>query len=65
MTMKESHVAELGWLPSEVGRRRLGTRLREPRLARGMALEEPAARLGVAPSTLSRIETGRAPTRQK
>jgi transcriptional regulator with XRE-family HTH domain len=37
--------------------------LRELRLSQGMQLEEVAARLGVAASTLSRIETGRAPTR--
>jgi transcriptional regulator with XRE-family HTH domain len=32
-------------------------------LAKGLRLEDVAGRLGVAPSTLSRIETGKAPTR--
>ena len=40
--------------------RALERRLREARLLR---LEDVAARLGVAPSTLSRIETGLAPAR--
>lgn len=46
-----------------VRRRRLGTELRKLRDASGYKLEEVAARLGVAPSTLSRIETGKAPTK--
>jgi len=46
-----------------VRRRRLGTELRRLREASGYKLEEVAAQLGVAPSTLSRIETGKAPTK--
>jgi transcriptional regulator with XRE-family HTH domain len=46
-----------------VRRRRLGTELRRLRDASGYKLEEVAAELGVAPSTLSRIETGKAPTK--
>jgi DNA-binding XRE family transcriptional regulator len=44
-------------------RRRLGADLRGLRETRCLRLEDAAAALGVAPSTLSRIETGRAPTR--
>jgi transcriptional regulator with XRE-family HTH domain len=44
-------------------RRRLGRELRQLREARSLLLEDVAAHLGVAPSTLSRIETGKAPTR--
>jgi transcriptional regulator with XRE-family HTH domain len=46
-----------------VRRRRLGTELRKLRESNVYKLEEVAARLGVAPSTLSRIETGKAPTK--
>lgn len=46
-----------------VRRRRLGTELRRLRESGGYKLEEVAAQLGVAPSTLSRIETGKAPTK--
>ena len=46
-----------------VRRRRLGTELRRLRESNGFKLEEVAAQLGVAPSTLSRIETGKAPTK--
>ncbi len=46
-----------------VRRRRLGTELRRLRESNGYKLEEVAAALGVAPSTLSRIETGKAPTK--
>jgi transcriptional regulator with XRE-family HTH domain len=46
-----------------VRRRRLGTELRRLRDSSGYKLEEVAAQLGVAPSTLSRIETGKAPTK--
>jgi transcriptional regulator with XRE-family HTH domain len=46
-----------------VRRRRLGTELRRLRDSNGYKLEEVAAQLGVAPSTLSRIETGKAPTK--
>jgi transcriptional regulator with XRE-family HTH domain len=63
-TTAGSPAADQGWLSCEVGRRRLGTRLRELRQAKGMPLDEPAGRLGVAVSTLSRIENGLAPTRQ-
>jgi transcriptional regulator with XRE-family HTH domain len=46
-----------------VRRRRLGADLRRLREQSSLKLEEVAAQLGVAPSTLSRIETGKAPTR--
>jgi transcriptional regulator with XRE-family HTH domain len=46
-----------------VRRRRLGTELRRLRESTGYKLEEVAGLLGVAPSTLSRIETGKAPTK--
>jgi transcriptional regulator with XRE-family HTH domain len=46
-----------------VRRRRLGSELRKLRDASALKLEEVAAELGVAPSTLSRIETGKAPTK--
>jgi transcriptional regulator with XRE-family HTH domain len=46
-----------------VRRRRLGSELRRLRESHSIKLEEVADRLGVAPSTLSRIETGKAPTR--
>ena len=46
-----------------VRRRRLGTELRRLRDHSGYKLEEVASQLGVAPSTLSRIETGKAPTK--
>lgn len=46
-----------------IRRRRLGTDLRRLREHSLLRLEEVAQHLGVAPSTLSRIETGKAPTR--
>jgi transcriptional regulator with XRE-family HTH domain len=46
-----------------VRRRRLGSELRRLREARSIKLEEVAEQLGLAASTLSRIETGKAPTR--
>jgi transcriptional regulator with XRE-family HTH domain len=46
-----------------ISRQRLGTRLRQLREAHGLHLADATDTLGVAPSTLSRIETGRAPTR--
>jgi DNA-binding XRE family transcriptional regulator len=46
-----------------VRRRRLGLELRRLREAHSFKLEDAADRLGLAPSTLSRIETGKAPTR--
>jgi transcriptional regulator with XRE-family HTH domain len=46
-----------------VRRRRLGIELRKLREANGYKLDEVAAQLGVASSTLSRIETGKAPTK--
>ena len=46
-----------------IRRRRLGSDLRRLREQRSLRLEEVASQLGVAPSTLSRIETGKAPTR--
>jgi transcriptional regulator with XRE-family HTH domain len=48
---------------SAVRRHELGAHLRQLRLERSLRLEDVAADLGVAPSTLSRIETGSAPTR--
>jgi transcriptional regulator with XRE-family HTH domain len=46
-----------------VRRRRLGSELRRLREAHGVKLEEVAEQLGLAASTLSRIETGKAPTK--
>lgn len=46
-----------------IRRRRLGADLRQLREQSSLKLEEVAGQLGVAPSTLSRIETGKAPTR--
>lgn len=46
-----------------VRRRRLGAELRALRENNGFKLEEVADRLGIASSTLSRIETGKAPTK--
>jgi len=46
-----------------VRRRRLGAELRRLREANSLKLEELAEQLGLAPSTLSRIETGKAPTK--
>jgi transcriptional regulator with XRE-family HTH domain len=46
-----------------VRRRFLGGELRRLRESHSIELEEVADRVGLAPSTLSRIETGRAPTR--
>jgi transcriptional regulator with XRE-family HTH domain len=46
-----------------VRRRRLGSELRRLRESHSIELEEVADRVGLAPSKLSRIETGKAPTR--
>jgi transcriptional regulator with XRE-family HTH domain len=46
-----------------VRRRRLGAELRRLREGSSLKLEEVADRLDLAPSTLSRIETGKAPTK--
>jgi transcriptional regulator with XRE-family HTH domain len=46
-----------------IRRRRLGADLRRLREERSLRLEDVASHLGVAASTLSRIETGKAPTR--
>lgn len=46
-----------------VRRRRLGSELRRLRESRSLRLEDVAERLDVAPSTVCRIETGKAPTR--
>jgi len=46
-----------------VRRHGLGTELRALRQARSLRLEDVAARLDIVPSTLSRIENGKAPTR--
>src|ERR1700747_105834 len=46
-----------------VRRRRLGAELRRLREAHSLKLEEVAEELNLAPSTLSRIETGKAPTK--
>jgi transcriptional regulator with XRE-family HTH domain len=51
-------------LPSPaIVRHRLGAQLRRLRLDRSVRIEDVAARLDVAPSTVSRIETGKAPAR--
>jgi transcriptional regulator with XRE-family HTH domain len=47
----------------EIIRQRLGTALRAVRVERGILLGDAATELGVAASTLSRIETGKSPTR--
>ena len=44
-------------------RRQLGAELRRLRTSRALKLEDVAAWVGVAPSTVSRIETGKAPAR--
>lgn len=46
-----------------MSRHQLGVSLRKLREARGLRIEEVAVRLEVAPNTVSRIETGKAPTR--
>ncbi len=46
-----------------INRHRLGAELRRLRGTSALRLEDVAGRLGVAPSTLSRIETGKAPAR--
>lgn len=46
-----------------IDRCRVGEHLRQFRQDRCLRLEDVAAQLGVAPSTLSRIETGKAPVR--
>jgi transcriptional regulator with XRE-family HTH domain len=48
---------------SAASRRQLGTELRQLREKHSLLLEDIATRLDVAPSTISRIETGKAPTR--
>lgn len=48
-----------------VRRRRLGAELRRLREDHGMKLDEVATRLGLVASTLSRIETGKAPIRTR
>jgi transcriptional regulator with XRE-family HTH domain len=50
-------------LGAGIERRRLGGRLRRLRTEKGLRLDDVAGRLGVAASTLSRMETGRAPVR--
>src|SRR5580658_10026504 len=47
-------------LAPALSRYRLGAALRRLRQARSLRIEQVAARLGVAPSTLSRMETGHA-----
>lgn len=49
---------------STLSRHRLGAELQRLREARSLRLADVAAKLGVVPSTLSRIETGKAPTRR-
>ncbi len=46
-----------------IHRHLLGQQLREFRAARALRLEDAAAAIGITPSTLSRIETGKAPAR--
>ena len=48
-----------------VRRRRLGAELRRLREDHGMKLDEVATRLGLVASTLSSIETGKAPIRTR
>src|SRR5271170_1374301 len=48
-----------------VRRRRLGAELRRLRDDHGMKLDEVATQLGLVASTLSRIETGKAPIRTR
>jgi transcriptional regulator with XRE-family HTH domain len=55
--------ADAARLSPTIRRQRLGRDLRALREARWLRLEDVAERLGVAPSTLSRIENGKAPTR--
>jgi transcriptional regulator with XRE-family HTH domain len=47
-----------------MARHQLGVKLRKLREARSLRLQDVAAELDVVPSTLSRIETGKAPTRR-
>lgn len=56
------HPADSGSPPADpaVSRHRLGTQLRQLRQARALRLADVAAELGIAGSTLSRIETGKA-----
>lgn len=46
-----------------MSRHQLGLELRALREAHGLRLEDVAAKLGLGPGTVSRIETGKAPTR--
>lgn len=46
-----------------ISRHQLGVRLRQLRKAQSLRLEDAAAKLGVVPSTLCRIEAGKAPTK--
>jgi transcriptional regulator with XRE-family HTH domain len=48
-----------------VHRHQLGRDLRQLRQARSLRLEDAAARAGIAPSTLSRIENGQAPAKTR
>jgi transcriptional regulator with XRE-family HTH domain len=59
----ESRAAGNGLVGPVIRRHRLGAELRRLREAASLRLEDAAAELGVAPSTLSRIETGQAPAR--
>ena len=52
-----------GQIGPTAGRHRLGAELRRLRMARSLRLVHASAKLGVAESTLSRIETGKAPIR--
>ena len=56
-------MTSLTTLTPTVRRHRLGAELRRLREARSLRLEDVAVILDVAPSTISRIETGGAPTR--
>ncbi len=55
--------ARAGQHSPAIDRRRLGEHLRQLRQDRSLLLKDVAAGLDIAPSTLSRIETGRTPTR--
>jgi transcriptional regulator with XRE-family HTH domain len=58
-----SYIAQDNSASPRIARRRLGHELRQLREELSLRLEDVAAVLNVAPSTLSRIETGKAPAR--
>jgi transcriptional regulator with XRE-family HTH domain len=56
----ESHVTETGASGARLAYPQMGERLRAARQARNLTLRDLAQRLGVSPSMISQIETGRA-----